>query len=141
MAVGARRRLLVPTATPLLTALPAVFFSCSFFLGRKHLRRPQLHCQLADLAGELEWHLVVLIVHRRAGVDADIEGLIPREADGQLRVMEWLSTTLPSTVKVPLPPLPRPGPSYFQSNTSVCLPGASASLLCHLTRSSSIDSR
>ena len=27
---------------------------------------------------------------------------------------------------MPVPPLPKPGPSYLKSNTMVCLPGASA---------------
>src|SRR5438093_7174066 len=37
-----------------------------------------------------------------------------------------LAISLPSTVNTPVPPFPGPGPSYLKSNTSVCLPGASA---------------
>src|SRR5262245_56980666 len=37
------------------------------------LRWPELEGQLVDLAGEAERYLVVLVVHRRAGVDAHVE--------------------------------------------------------------------
>ena len=36
------------------------------------------------------------------------------------------ATSLPSTDSTPVPPLPKPGPSYLKSNTTVCLPGVSA---------------
>ena len=38
----------------------------------------------------------------------------------------FLANSLPSTVSTPVPPLPKPGPSYLKSNTIVCLPGLSA---------------
>src|SRR5215510_374184 len=37
------------------------------------LRWPELEGQFVDLAGEAERHLIVLVVHRRAGVDAHVE--------------------------------------------------------------------
>jgi hypothetical protein len=40
------------------------------------LPRPELNGQLVELAGEAEWRLVVLVFHARAGIDADIEGLV-----------------------------------------------------------------
>src|SRR6267378_5869979 len=43
------------------------------------LRRSKLERHLGDLASEAERNLVVLVVHRRTGVHADIEGLV----DGQ----------------------------------------------------------
>src|ERR1700730_11673494 len=38
--------------------------------------RPELEGHLGNLAGEPEWHLVILVVHRRAGVRTNVEGLI-----------------------------------------------------------------
>ena len=35
--------------------------------------------QLVDLAGELERHLVIVVIHRRAGVRPDVERLVPRQ--------------------------------------------------------------
>jgi hypothetical protein len=47
-------------------------------------------------------------------------------------VLKVITVIRPETLTVdrkrPVPPLPRPGPSYFQSNTSVRLPGAYAGL-------------
>ena len=34
-----------------------------------------------------------------------------------------LATSLPSTDSTPVPPLPKPGPSYLKSNTTVLLAG------------------
>src|SRR6266852_1574269 len=42
--------------------------------GQVH--RPELEGQLGDLAREAERHLIVRVVYRRSGVDADIEGLV-----------------------------------------------------------------
>src|SRR6516225_1174473 len=50
----------------------------------------------------------------------------------------WRATSLPSTLSTPVPPrpmpltllkasVPRPRPSYLKSNSTVCLPGDSAS--------------
>src|SRR5262249_7387574 len=46
-------------------------------LGGFQLHRPDLDGQLVELAGEFERHLVILIVHRRAGVAAHVERLVP----------------------------------------------------------------
>lgn len=37
------------------------------------LRRPDLNRELVERAVKAEWHFIVLVVHRGAGVDADIE--------------------------------------------------------------------
>src|SRR5262245_34407965 len=47
------------------------------------------------------------------------------------------ATSLPSTDRTPVPPLPKPGPSYLKSNATVCLPGASAAGPSHRKRSTS----
>ena len=47
----------------------------------QHLRRSEFEIHLADRAGEGEWHLVVGVVHRRARVGADVEGLVERQKD------------------------------------------------------------
>ena len=57
--------------------------ACEAFLKvrltpRRYLRRPELDGQLVELAGEAERRLVVLVVHARAGIHADIEGLVDR---------------------------------------------------------------
>src|SRR5262249_43910433 len=57
-------------------------------LGRQ-LRTVDGQRQLVELAGELERHLVVLVVHRCAGVGADVEGLVPLE-DERDRVVHLL---------------------------------------------------
>ena len=60
----------------------------------------------------------------------------------------FVATTLPSTLRTPVPlrpmPLmsskasvPMPSPSYLKSNSSTCLPGASASGPSHLILSRS----
>ena len=49
--------------------------------GRLELRRPDLDRQLVERAGEAERHLVVLVVDRRAGIDADVEGLVDRHQE------------------------------------------------------------
>src|SRR5215831_18855541 len=33
-----------------------------------------------------------------------------------------VATSLSSTLRTPVPPLPKPGPSYLKSNTMMCLP-------------------
>src|SRR5882672_4364961 len=48
--------------------LPLVLFG--------QLRRSEFDGQLVDLAVECERHLVVLFVHRRAGVNPDVKGLV-----------------------------------------------------------------
>ena len=60
--------------------------------------------------------------------------------------IRFVSTTLPSTFSVPVPPLPTPEkllkakvatprPSYLKSNSMVCGPGGSASAACQETHS------
>ena len=89
-------------------------------------RRNQFECHLAELAGEAERQLVVLVVHPRAGIHADVQGLVDRQ-DGRDGVGNLLAGSLfPSTDRTPVPPLAMPGPSYLKSNTIVCLPGLSA---------------
>ena len=81
------------------------------FLARQ-LYRPELEGQLVDLAVEAERHLVVLVVHRRAGVDPDVEGLVSRQQErDRVRDACCVATSLPSTFSTPVPPLAMPGPS------------------------------
>jgi hypothetical protein len=42
------------------------------------LLRPELEGQLGDLTGKVERHLVIVVVHWRASVHADVEGLVYR---------------------------------------------------------------
>ena len=44
---------------------------------RRELRPVDGQGQLVELAGELERHLIVLVVHRRAGIGAHVEVLVP----------------------------------------------------------------
>jgi acetyl esterase/lipase len=44
---------------------------------RRELRAIDRDRQLVDLAGEAERHLIVSVVHRRSGIGADVEGLVP----------------------------------------------------------------
>ena len=48
---------------------------------RSELRSVDGQRDLLDLAGEPERHLVVLVVHRRAGVGADVEVLVSLQND------------------------------------------------------------
>src|SRR5262245_51538186 len=107
-----------------------------FVLGRQ-LRPIDLQRELVELAGETERHLVI-IGHRRAGVGADVEVLVPLQDQRNSALIVWRATSLPSTLSTPVPPrpmplrllnasVPVPSPSYLKSNSSVCLPGISAS--------------
>jgi hypothetical protein len=54
------------------------FFKCvphELLIIAGQLRRPEVECQLVDLPCELERQLVA-VIHPRAGIDADIEGLV-----------------------------------------------------------------
>src|SRR5712671_1424153 len=60
---------------PLLVHGFADSFCSGLLLRRRHLRRPEIKGQLVDFAGEAERELVTL-VHRRAGIDPNVEGLV-----------------------------------------------------------------
>src|SRR5215472_8901677 len=64
-------------------------FSKSLLVRRGELRRIDLDCQLVELGGQLERNLVVLVIHRRTGISADVEGLIPLhdERDGAVHFL------------------------------------------------------
>ncbi len=47
----------------------------------RQLRRPELEGELVELAGEAERHLVVLVVHGRARIDAHVEGFVDRHEE------------------------------------------------------------
>src|ERR1700733_6148766 len=57
--------------------LPDSTVEALLILSTKRLRF-QTNRQLVELPCESERHLVVLVVHRRAGVDADIKGFVNR---------------------------------------------------------------
>src|SRR5262245_9177306 len=42
----------------------------------RQLRRPELECELVELASKAERHLVILVVHWRATIDAHVKGLV-----------------------------------------------------------------
>ena len=46
---------------------------------RRQLRGIERDRQLVDRASECEWDLIIVVIHRRTGVRADVEGLIPRQ--------------------------------------------------------------
>src|SRR5499426_2705152 len=61
---------------------PVVARGCLQLLDvrRRQLRPIDCERKLVELAGELERDLVVLVVHRRAGVRPDVEVLVPLQA-------------------------------------------------------------
>ena len=81
--------------------------------------RSDLDCQLYELARERERALVVGVVDGSADIGPDMEHAVQPMVIGKLRGMACESTTLPSTDRIPVPPLPRPGPSYFQSTDTL----------------------
>ena len=132
----------------------ALLFRCaasSFLMSSgRQLRPVHLDRQLVELGGEGERRLVVGVVHAGQRVGADVEALVPLQDHRQRAApSSWSATSLPSTLSVPVPGRPRPlmllkasvptpRPSYLKSNSSVCLPGASASGPSHLMRFRSI---
>ena len=66
----------------------ALFFEAFDVRGRQ-LRPVDLERQLVELAGEGERTLVVLVVHRRAGVGADVERFVPLRG--------WSESCVPSS--------------------------------------------
>jgi hypothetical protein len=68
--INDRRELLRPTSGILDLLLEVLFF--------RSLLRNQLDRQLVHFTGESERRLVVLVVHARAGIHPDIEGLVDR---------------------------------------------------------------
>src|SRR5262249_22336156 len=61
-------------------------------LVARYLRRSKLERQLVDLAGELERQLVA-VIHARAGINADVEGLVDRHQERN-RVRDRLAGNL-----------------------------------------------
>src|SRR4030095_8393574 len=53
-------------------------FGLSLLILRRHLVRLELNSQLVELSGEAERRLVVLVVHPRASVHTNVEGLLTR---------------------------------------------------------------
>src|SRR5947209_2554585 len=45
----------------------------------RQTRRSEIEGHVVELAVEPKWHLVVLIVDARAGIDPDVEGLVRRQ--------------------------------------------------------------
>ena len=72
------------THTELLTSVVvALSLPQLLYILWRQLRPFDRECQFAELAGEGEWYLVILIVHRRAGIGADVEVLIPLQYQRQ----------------------------------------------------------
>src|SRR5437899_12325467 len=55
-----------------------VCFVNGLLVSGSHLRWFQFDCQLVEFAGEAKRRLVVLVLDARAGINADVEGLIDR---------------------------------------------------------------
>ena len=85
--------------------------SAAFRVRRRQLLRSEIEGQLVDLAREAERNLVIAVVHRRAGVHADVEGFVDGMRNGIVCGIVLRATSLPSTVSTPVPPLAGPGPS------------------------------
>ena len=61
----------------------------------RKLHRPEVEGQQVDGAGEGERHLIVLLVHRCAGVNADVEGLVSRGSVALARFSQlWICTRM-----------------------------------------------
>ena len=84
---------------------------------------PSLKPTLLILPREAERHLVVVVVHRRAGVDptSKVSSIVKRAGMvwGMLLGRDFLAVHLQYAGAA----LAMPGPSYLKSNTMVCLPG------------------
>ncbi len=63
-------------------SLRLAFFDCLIIAGREAALAEFDH-DLVELAGEVEWHLgLVILDDRRAGVFADVQRLVRRNAEG-----------------------------------------------------------
>ena len=96
-------------------------------VGGAQFRLAQVDDNFLDLARKFERHIIVQ-AHGCSRVLAHVEGFIKGEAQGHGPVDPPLGDLFPSTLIVPVPPLPIPPPSYWKSKTMVCLPGFRASL-------------
>ena len=56
---------------------------CSTTFPRLTSDPARVHRQLVDLSGEAERDLVVLVIHRRAGIEADVEAIPKRDSPNQ----------------------------------------------------------
>src|SRR5262245_47384181 len=70
-------------------SVPRCSFPEALFVLGRQLRPVDSDGQLVELAGELERHLVVPVIHRSAGVRADVEGLVPLQ-DKRHRALHFL---------------------------------------------------
>jgi len=68
-------------STRLLQSFAGLVVSLSFLqllaIGRSQLWPVDGESELGDFAVEFEEHLIVLVVHKRAGIGADIEVFVP----------------------------------------------------------------
>lgn len=71
--LGFRSLLLAHLVVPL-----ALVREHDLFAGTQ-LRMLEIDRQLVELASEPKWHLIVLLVHRRASIHTHVEGVIPLE--------------------------------------------------------------
>src|SRR6516225_9109424 len=75
--------LLAPVSRLLAGVVVALSLPQLLYILWRQLRPFDRECQFAELAGEGEWYLVILIVHRRAGIGADVEVLVPLQYQRQ----------------------------------------------------------
>src|SRR5215475_6229872 len=86
--------------------VPLPFLDETLLVLGRELRPIDRQRQLVELAGERERHLVLLVVHRRAGVGTDVEGLVELHDDRD-RVLHLLGADdLAVDLERPLPRLP-----------------------------------
>ncbi len=105
---------------PLLARLviPLALFSEKLFVRGSQLRPIDLYRQFRELAGELERHLVVIIIHRCVGVGA-VEFAIPTTLLKSLP-SPYFTLTVTFWRWLPIPLTGPRFPSPFQSPSCLC---------------------
>jgi len=90
-------------STRLLQSFAGLVVSLSFLqllaIGRSQLWPVDGESELGDFAVECEEHLIVLVVHKRAGIGADIEVFVPLQDEGMLFSIVCVATDLPSILR------------------------------------------
>ena len=89
----------------------------------RSIQRDQLDRQLIDLARETKWRLVVVVVHARASIHADIEGLVDRLDERNGVRDRPTGDAYPSLPGTPLPPFAKTRTVASEIQTRPRLPG------------------
>src|SRR5262245_47225574 len=115
---------------------------------RRQLRALKLDREFVEFGRQRERWLVVGVVDAGQRIGTDVEALVPLQDRRQGLFHLPGGDDLASTFSVPVPErptpekllnasVPAPRPSYLKSNSTICLPGATASGPSHLRRSRS----